>query len=214
MVAAACTSCTSARQPNTGFEHVRRPVQECVFARPSSAYGRSKLEATERLMRTAARGRISVTVLRLFNPVGRFSPPGTLPGRAARKIDEAVRTGSDVITLGSLDSWRDFIDVRDVARAVLAVVESMPPSGRVLNVGSGEPVQSRQMVRTLALIAGFYGDIVANDCRSTRSADVDWQCADVEAIAQTLGWSVEYSIENTLADLWSGVVMSREYAHG
>ena len=197
-----------------GVQRARCPVSESVFAMPCSAYGRSKLEATERLLLAAARDRISVTVLRLFNPVGRFSPPSTLPGNAARKIDEALRTESNVITLGSLDSWRDFVDTRDIARAVLAVVEAKPPSGLVLNVGCGEAVHSRSLVRALAAIAGYYGDIVADDSRSARSAHVDWQCADVEAIGRTLGWSPEYSIENSLADLWSEVVKSREYADG
>ena len=197
-----------------GVQRVRCPVSERVFAMPCSAYGRSKLEATERLLLAAARHRISVTVLRLFNPVGRLSPPSTLPGNAARKIDEALRSNSNAITLGPLDSWRDFVDTRDIARAVLAVAEVMPPSGLVLNVGRGEAVHSRDLVRALAAIAGYHGDIVASDGMSARSAPVDWQCADIEAIGRTLGWSAEYSIETSLADLWSEVVKSREYADG
>jgi NDP-hexose 4-ketoreductase len=119
-----------------------------------------------------------------------------------------------VITMGSLDSWRDFIDVRDIARAVVAVAQKMPSSGLVLNVGGGEAVQCRYLVQSLAAIAGYYGDIVASDCRSARSAEVDWQCADVSAIQGMLGWSAEYSIEDSLAELWSEVHKSRENADG
>ncbi len=197
-----------------GVQRVRRPVSESVFAMPSSAYGRSKLEATERLMFAAARDWISVTVLRLFNPVGRYSPSSTLAGNAARKIDEALRNGADSVVLGALDSWRDYIDVRDIARAVLAVASSRPPTSSVLNVGRGTAVESLHLVRTLAAIAGYHGDIVEGDVGSARSDHVNWQCADVEAIRATLGWSAVCSIEDSLADLWSEIVKSRECANG
>lgn len=190
------------------------PVSETTFANPISDYGASKLEATEQLLSADTRGRISVTVLRLFNPVGRFSPATTLPGRAAREIDQALRTGADTITLGALDSWRDYIDVRDISSAVLAAAAPAAPSGLVLNVGRGEAVGCLHLVRSLASIAGYDGDIVETDVASARSEHVDWQCADIGTIRQTLGWSAEYSIEDSLADLWSEIVRSTEFADG
>lgn len=191
----------------------RRPVAEATFACPEGTYGITKLEATERLMQAAGAGRISATVLRLFNPIGRLSPPSTLPGNAARKIEEALRTGAEAINLGALDSWRDYIDVRDIARAVLAATARIPQFGAVLNVGRGEAVGSMHLVTTLAAIAGYHGEIVEGDLHSDRSAHVDWQCADVEAIHTGLGWSAEYSIEDSLGDLWSGNSKSTDLAN-
>ena len=191
----------------------RRPVAETTFACPEGAYGITKLEATERLMQAASAGRISATVLRLFNPIGRLSPPSTLPGNAARKIEEALRTGAEAINLGALDSWRDYIDVRDIARAVVAAAARIPQHGAVLNVGRGEAVGSMHLVKTLAAIAGYHGEIVEGDLHSDRSAHVDWQCADVEAINTSLGWSAEYSIEDSLGDLWSGNSNSTDLAN-
>ena len=190
------------------------PVSEGVFCAPTSAYGASKLEATERLMFAAARDWISVTVLRLFNPVGRFSPPTTLAGHAAIKIDDALRTGADTVVLGALDSWRDYIDVRDIARAVLAVASSLPLTSSVLNVGRGSAVESLQLVKTLAAIAGYDGEIVESEVGSARSSPVDWQCADVEAIGKALGWSAVYSIEDSLTGLWSEVHQRRSCTDG
>lgn len=195
-----------------GIQPYRGPVLETTRPVPRSAYSISKLEATRRLQAAASQSRLSVTVLRLFNPVGRFSPPATLPGSAARKIDQALRRGTGFITLGPLDSWRDYIDARDIARAVLAIAETTLPTGVVLNVGRGEAVGSRDLVASLAAIAGYGGSIVESEAGSLRSQTVDWQCADVEEIKRTLGWSPIYAIEESLAELWSGIRPCQEYA--
>ena len=195
-----------------GMQPYRGPVLETTRPVPRGAYSISKLGATKRLQTAASESRISVTVLRLFNPVGRFSPPTTLPGSAARKIDQALRRGAESITLGPLDSWRDYIDARDIARAVLAVVDTPPPSGMVLNVGRGEATATRDLISSLAAIAGYDGSIIEDDAGSLRSQTVDWQCADVEQIKRTLGWSATHPIEESLADLWSEVSTCREYA--
>ena len=160
------------------------PVPEYAIAAPGSAYGVTKLEATERLTAAAAHDRISVTVLRVFNPLGRFSPPSTLPGSAARQIDAALRSGARSINLGALDSRRDYIDTRDVARAVLAAASTVRHTGSVLNVGRGEAVASRYLVESLAAIAGYDGEIVETSERSVRSARVSSMYADIKAISR------------------------------
>lgn len=191
-----------------GLQGHQRPVSEDMPAAPQGAYGATKLLATERLMQAVTGGRISATVLRVFNPIGRFSPETTLPGSAARKIDIAIRSDAEAIYLGALDAWRDYVDTRDVARAVLAAAIAKPPVNRVLNVARGHAVKTVDLVHTLAAIAGYRGAIVASDARSSRSASVDWQCADVQAINNYLGWVAEHSIEDSLAELWSGLSSS------
>jgi nucleoside-diphosphate-sugar epimerase len=193
-----------------GIQQHNTPVSEAMCAAPQSAYGQTKLRATDHLMRAAHAERISVTVLRICNPVGRYSPATTLPGNAARKINTAMRFGAPAISLGALDSWRDYVDTRDIARAVLAAAVTSPWPSEVLNVGRGEALQSAHLVKTLAEIAGYTGEIVESDARPLRSASVDWLCADVAAIKDTLGWAAEYSIEEALSELWSGISSSDE----
>ncbi len=186
------------------------PVSETMPAMPQSAYGHTKLRATEHLMQAAADDRISVTVLRVFNPVGRFSPETTLPGNAARKIAVALQSGAPAINLGALGSWRDYVDTRDIARAAVAAAVNLPECSRVLNVGRGEAVESLHLVKTLARIAGYDGEIVESEARSLRSASVDWLCADVQAMKDHLGLAAEYSIDEALGELWSGISVSGE----
>jgi nucleoside-diphosphate-sugar epimerase len=195
-----------------GIQGREGPVPEYAFAAPGSAYGVTKLEATERLTAAAAQDRISVTVLRVFNPLGRFSSASTLPGNAALQIDAALRSGADSINLGVLDTRRDYIDTRDVARAVVAAASTVRNTGSVLNVGRGEAVSSRFLVESLAAIAGYDGEIVETSTRSIRSARVASLCADTQAIRRRLDWSAQYSIADSLGELWNQTTQSHEYA--
>ena len=186
------------------------PVAETTPAIPQSDYGITKLMATEQLMHAAAEDRLTVTVLRVFNPIGRFSPESTLPGGAARKIDLALRSDAAAIHLGPLDSWRDYVDTRDIARAVLAAAVSAPHKSAVLNLARGEAVEGTQLIKALAAIAGYHGDVIQSASRSERSASVDWVCADVRAIKKELGWAARHSIEDSLGELWNGISTGRE----
>ena len=127
-----------------GAHRTGEPITENTPARPVSDYGVTKLEATRHLVAAGRAGRLTATVLRVFNPLGRGSAASTLPGRAAQEIHAAVRRGDDSITLGSLESWRDYIDARDVGGAVAAAVQTVPDGATVLNVGRGEAVHTRE----------------------------------------------------------------------
>lgn len=178
------------------------PVAETMLAAPKSVYGLSKYEATRRLMDSVAAGRINVTILRVFNPLGRYSSAATLAGSASLLMRDALRAGDDCIRLGSLSSWRDYVDTRDVARAALAAARERHDGGLILNVGRGEAVQSRQLITSLADVAGFEGSVIETAQGSERSNVVPWQCADVSAIRDELGWKPRYTIRDSLRELW------------
>lgn len=178
------------------------PVAETALAVPKSPYGMSKYEATRRLTDSVAAGRVNASILRVFNPLGRYSSPATLAGSAAVQLHDAIWLGQDVVHLGSLSSWRDYVDTRDVARAALAAARERPDGGVVLNVGRGEAVQSRQLIAALADVAGFEGTIVESEAGSERSTVVRWQCADITAIRDQLGWSPIFTVRDSLRELW------------
>ncbi len=188
-----------------GTQREGRGVAEDAFATPLSAYGVTKFEATRRLLEAAADRRLTVTVLRVFNPVGRGSSPDTLPGRAARQLAAAAACGAGTVAFGPLDTSRDYVDARDVARAVLAAAAAPRRGSRLLNVGRGEAVSSREVVMALARLVGYDGDIVESADGSSRSARLRWQCADITAIGHALGWAPKYGLEEALADLCDGV---------
>jgi nucleoside-diphosphate-sugar epimerase len=180
-----------------------RTITEDVAARPVGEYGRTKLAAT-RLVLAAREARADAVVLRAFNPIGAGMPPATLPGRAAHLLAQAMDAGLPSIELGPLEAWRDFVDARDVAAAVLAAARARGPLPPVVNVGSGTAVQARTMVHELAAIAGFSGEVIEAGQASPRSIDVPWQRASIDLARRALGWRPRHALHEALERLWSG----------
>lgn len=186
------------------------PVRETTRTRPASDYGATKLAATELVAEAVENGHISATVLRVFNPIGAGAPAWSLVGRAVLALREAARTGAATITLGPLDSSRDFIDARDVARAVLAAsyrgrLADVPV---ILNVGRGIPVSARWIIRRLAVMAHFEGEIIEHDESSRRSGLVLSQWADTTAARVALQWTPLYLLSDALAEAWGPTALS------
>lgn len=180
------------------------PTSEEQPAQPVSAYGETKLAATEAVLAASHGGHLPATVLRVFNPVGAGMASASLPGRAALLLRRALHEGGPV-ELGPLDATRDFIDARDVADAVIAACFATQADGQVMNVGSGRGSTARELVSTLAEIAGYAGPISEAAPGSPRSEVVPWQVADIRRAAAVLGWAPRRSLADAVAALWSGV---------
>nr|WTA69730.1 NAD-dependent epimerase/dehydratase family protein [Micromonospora sp. NBC_00855] len=182
---------------------VGRAVGEGNPTEPVGGYGLSQLAATRLTELAIAARRIDAVVLRVFNPIGSGMAEQNVLGRTVRLLRDAIRQGSPAIALGSLDAWRDFVDVRDVASAVQAAVGAprVPP---VLNVGSGSAVRIRYVVRLLADAAGFTGAVneTAPASDAARSASVSWMCADISA-ARELGWAPGHALADTVKAIWA-----------
>jgi len=180
-----------------------RAVSEEDACGPVAAYGVSHLAGT-RLFRLAGESGLADTVsLRVFNPIGPGMSAETMLGRAAERIRAALATGAAEITMGPLSAYRDFVDVRDLAAVVPAVLRAPRLRHRVFNVGSGHAVGSREAVRLLAEAAGFGGDIREQGAGPQRSAAVDWIQADVRRAREELGWVPARDLTTSIKDIWA-----------
>ncbi|MEU7470361.1 NAD-dependent epimerase/dehydratase [Streptomyces sp. NPDC044984] len=124
---------------------------EDAVPRPGGPYGVSKLAATELVLGSG----LDAVVLRVFSPVGPGTPAGSPLGRLAEAMRRAMQSGDGELKLGGLGAQRDFIDVRDVARAVHAA--SLSAAQGVINIGSGRAVRLRDAAGILARVAGYGG---------------------------------------------------------
>ncbi|WP_432824686.1 NAD-dependent epimerase/dehydratase family protein [Dactylosporangium sp. CA-092794] len=169
---------------------------------PVGEYGVTHLAATRLLELAAAAGRVDGTTLRVCNPVGAGLHRENLLGRAAILIRDALAGATGRVTLGPLTACRDFVDVRDVASAVLAAVTAPDPGAGVVNIGSGRAVTARSAVRRLAEAAGYTGAIVEQGAGPAHSAGVDWIRADIGRAEAVLGWVPTHELEESVKAIW------------
>ncbi|MFF0156461.1 NAD-dependent epimerase/dehydratase family protein [Streptomyces sp. NPDC005263] len=188
----------SAAEYGPGAPDVRVP--ESAATRPVGPYGATKLAGTVAVTCSG----LDAVVLRVGNPVGPGAPAAGLPGRIAALLHAAGPDPDAVLRLGDLSAYRDFVDVRDLTRAVVLAVTAPGPLPPVLNIGGGRAVPVRDLVRGLADKAGFRGRIEENAAGSARAAEVSWQCSDITAAEKALGWRPDHTLDEALTALWEG----------
>jgi NDP-hexose 4-ketoreductase len=122
----------------------RLPWRETDTEVPTTAYGRTKLEACS-LLREAHAAGADVVSLRVFNVVGPSMPAGS----PIVEFLDMVATGRVVI--GNASTARDYVTARFVATALLSAASAERPSpDPVVNVCSGRATTMAELVAALA----------------------------------------------------------------
>lgn len=174
--------------------------------RPGGPYGVSKLAGTELVLGSG----LDAVVLRIFTPVGPGTSTASPIGRLAEAMRRAMQTGDGDLKLTGLGVQRDFVDVRDVARAVHAA--SLSAAQGLVNIGTGRAVPLREVAAALANAAGYTGalhevedpHLTANGSGHPHYPDGCgvWQQADIRTARDRLGWRPRIALEESLADVW------------
>jgi len=179
----------------------RLPIGESTELAPLTPYAASKA-AAEHVALQAWRGfGQPVVVARPFNHVGPGQAPAFAVSALARRIVEARRAGATSLSVGSLDTSRDFTDVRDVVRAYRLLVTRGRP-GSVYNVCSGRAVAIADVVQRLLELSGTRLELVT-DPSLLRPAEIPVLEGDNSALRATTGWSPAISLDETLRDVLS-----------
>ncbi|MDN3355688.1 NAD(P)-dependent oxidoreductase [Actinomadura sp. DC4] len=170
---------------------------------PATAYGRTKLQGTQAVVRAADEHGVDGVALRVSVACGPGTPKVSLPGIVAGHL----AAGDDELRLAPLRAHRDLVDVRDVADAVLAAADAPrgAVAGAVINIGGGAAVPVRDLVELMISLSGrpvrIVEEAVARDTRS----DAQWQRLDIGRARRTLGWTPRRTLAESMRDLLTAV---------
>jgi nucleoside-diphosphate-sugar epimerase len=178
-------------------------VDEATPVAPVSAYGESSV-AREMTARLFARGHsLELVTLRLFNLVGPGQQETMLIPAIARQIAR-IEAGLQApeLTVGRLDTSRDYVDVRDAAAAVTSVALAAGPLPAVLNLGLGDCWSGSDVVRMLVQMANGPIRVVTKQ-DPARSSDV-LRIRNTSTLARRIvSWNPSFSFEQSLRDTLS-----------
>ena len=150
------------------------PIEETEATRPINVYGRTKLAVENFLADVAASGAIRTAMLRYFNAAGADSDCDIGEAHATEThliplaIQAALDQGGALSVFGADYSTadgtceRDYVHVEDLAEAHLAALSFLETTAgsRAFNLGTGQPVSVRQVLRAVEHVLGARVPIV------------------------------------------------------
>jgi UDP-glucose 4-epimerase len=173
---------------------VALPINESHPTRPISPYGLTKLMGEEAVRFYSQRG-LKYAVLRLFNVYG-LGQTGAYAGVITRFVGR-VCAGKPPIIYGDGMQTRDFIHVRDVARAVGLCMES-GVRNETFNIASGKPTTISGLAELIMKMANLHLKPVH---ARRRQVDIKHSYADITKAERILGFKPQISFENGLSEL-------------
>ena len=163
---------------------------------PADPYGVSKLAQEMR----GERATTPVVLTRPFNHAGPRQSEAFVTSSFAKQLAE-IEAGirEPKLLVGNLDARRDIMDVRDTARAYVALGEQGAP-GRVYNICSGVAHRIGDLLDHLLSMARVRVTVDQDPAR-LRPSDNPVVLGDPSRLLTDTGWRPEIPVEQTLSDL-------------
>jgi GDP-4-dehydro-6-deoxy-D-mannose reductase len=176
----------------------RVPVDEQAPLRPGNVYSATKVAAEALARELAARHGAPIVILRPANQNGPRQHPGLAASAFAKQIAEAeAGIAEPLVRHGRLDAERDFLDVRDMARAYTAALD-LGESG-TFNVGTGQAVAIAEILEMLIGLARIPVRAELDPSR-VRGGEPTRIALDSTRFRQKTGWSPRIALADSLRD--------------
>jgi GDP-4-dehydro-6-deoxy-D-mannose reductase len=175
------------------------PIDEQTPFRPLSPYAASKAAAEYVCVQAHLGLGVDVVRARPFTHIGPGQSPRFVAAALASRIAEAERNDQDSISVGRLDTRRDFTDVRDIVQAY-ALLARHGEAGEAYNVCRGIDVSIEEIAHQLVDMAKYQMKLVP-DPALQRPADVPVLRGDATKLHGATGWAPTIPLEQTLHDM-------------
>ena len=176
------------------------PTREDHPIKPEHPYALSKNLGEQACFHWRQVYRLPVNSIRIFNAYGTRSRTSGAYGAVFGVFLKQKLAGKPFTVVGDGTQTRDFLYVTDVARAFLLAGETQI-SGRVWNVGAGNPQAVNRLVELLN------GPVIHIP---KRPGEPDCTWADISRIQNELGWKPEVSFEQGVAKVVANIEYWRD----
>jgi GDP-4-dehydro-6-deoxy-D-mannose reductase len=182
-------------------------LDEKAVLKPANPYAASKAIQDALGQSYAASYGLPIIIARPFNHIGPGQRQGFVVADFAAKIVAVEGMAQeDPISVGNLETYRDFTDVRDVVKAYHLLM-SQGVVGETYNIGSGRAVKIADLLEEMLTLAKRDLTYKVDD-KMLRPVDAPKIVADSSKIS-SLGWQPKIDLTRTLEDTlnyWRGII--------
>ena len=171
------------------------PIKENSDKNPLNPYGETKLE-DEKIAEEFVKDGLRVVGLRYFNVYG-IGQTGTYAGVVTQFLKK-IRERNPLIINGDGDQERDFIHVKDVAKANIRAMESSTDFG-FLNIGTGKTISINKLAQLMIELSGIKLEVIHGP---PMQGDIFKSQADTRLTENTIHWKFEIELEEGLKDFF------------
>lgn len=173
------------------------PITELRLPMPRNPYGVSKVAAELLCLQWGYTEQLRVMVARPFNHIGAGQGESFVIASMARQLIRIKRgLQSPQLAVGDVDVTRDFLDVDDVIRGYLLLLEQ-GRAGEVYNLCSGQEYSVRELIGEMARLAGVEVELV-QDHERMRKAEQRRVAGSADKLKNLTGWKPSVPIRQTL----------------
>ena len=185
--------------PKCGKKTNPVPTPETAELRPTSVYGKSKMDQEEYGLMLGKIYGIPVTVLRGFNIYGpRQALTNPYTGVTAIFMAK-LKEGKAPVIYEDGKQTRDFIYVEDAARLFFEVLKNPNTDYQSFNMGSGTPINVVEVARTIARCLNVNIEPIVT--HEARKSDLRYSSADISKITLLTKWRPLISFEEGIKKL-------------
>jgi dTDP-L-rhamnose 4-epimerase len=170
--------------PNCKSPLIPKPTDEEKPLMPTSIYAMSKHHQEEMFLLIGKTYGIPAIALRYFNAYGSRQALSNPYTGCAAIFTSRILNNKPPYIIEDGNQTRDFIHVKDVARANVSALESANANYEAINIGTGEPVTIKGLAEKLIELYGK--DFKPLVSREYRKGDIRHCYADVEKASKLL----------------------------
>jgi len=167
------------------------PMDEQHPLRPHSTYSAAKAAADMWAQTLHWEHKLPVVILRPFNTYG---PRESLPYFIPEMIRQCLK--EPVISVGNLETSRDFTYVDDTVNAMITTLETQNIEGEIINLGTRKTRKMKEILDIIKKELGVEEKDVVVDKSRLRPKDVETLITDNSKARKILGWTPTTAFED------------------
>jgi dTDP-glucose 4,6-dehydratase len=171
------------------------PMDEKHALHAQSPYSATKIGADKIAESYQLSFGLPVSIARPFNCYGpRQSSRAVIPTIVTQALTQSS------VSLGNIDTVRDFTFVSDTVNGFIAIAENPTTIGKALNVGSGTQTSIRELTEIIFNLIGVECPVEIDKQRlRPEASEVDRLCADTALLQQLTRWEPKITLREGLS---------------